>query len=154
MSSAAITAELREYAIQAVHRDDYMAGLSYDLDRIADRIDEECERDLMALPRDMDGVPIHIGDVMVVGKGVEVTVDAVCEDGFYYHDSMVWMMPSSMARHLRMPSAEDILVDFHKECQLRASELGSESDEDREKEWRDIAGEYANKLRELIDNDR
>ena len=44
MSSAAITAELREYAQQAVMRDDYMAGLSYDLDRVADHIDAEHER--------------------------------------------------------------------------------------------------------------
>ena len=44
MSSKPITVNLREYALQAVHRDDYMAGLSYDLDRIADRIDAEHER--------------------------------------------------------------------------------------------------------------
>jgi len=48
-----ITKELREYSSQAVNRDDYMAGLTYDLDRIADRIDREHERRMADSRREM-----------------------------------------------------------------------------------------------------
>ena len=53
MSSEPITKELREYSSQAVNRDDYMAGLTYDLDRIADRIDQEHERRIADSRREM-----------------------------------------------------------------------------------------------------
>lgn len=67
-----ITDELREYANKAIHRKDYMLGLSHDLMRIADRIDAEhihgivfvadYDKETMAeygwvkLPVDADGV--------------------------------------------------------------------------------------------------
>ena len=51
--SEPITKELREYSLQAVNRDDYMAGLTYDLDRIADRIDQEHERRMADSRREM-----------------------------------------------------------------------------------------------------
>jgi len=113
MSSAAITAELREYAIQVVHRNDYMAGLSYDLDRIADRIDEECERDLMVLPRDMDGVPIHIGDVMDCGEhfGIQevegfihgAVAFTICDP----QPARICTCPAHMTRHYHKPTIDD-----------------------------------------------
>jgi hypothetical protein len=53
MRSEPITKELREYSSQAVNRDDYMAGLTYDLDRIADRIDQEHERRMADSRREM-----------------------------------------------------------------------------------------------------
>jgi hypothetical protein len=53
MRSEPITKELREYSSQAVNRDDYMAGLTYDLDRIADRIDREHERRMADSRREM-----------------------------------------------------------------------------------------------------
>jgi hypothetical protein len=67
-----ITDELREYANKAIHRKDYMLGLSHDLMRIADRIDaahkhgigyvDDRDPETMAeygwvkLPKDRDGV--------------------------------------------------------------------------------------------------
>lgn len=39
-----ITDELREYADEAAKRPDYMAGLTFDLDRIADRIDAKYQK--------------------------------------------------------------------------------------------------------------
>jgi hypothetical protein len=53
MRNEPITKELREYSSQAVNRDDYMAGLTYDLDRIADRIDAEHERRMADSRREM-----------------------------------------------------------------------------------------------------
>ena len=53
MRNEPITKELREYSSQAVNRDDYMAGLTYDLDRIADRIDQEHERRMADSRREM-----------------------------------------------------------------------------------------------------
>jgi hypothetical protein len=53
MRNEPITKELREYSSQAVNRDDYMAGLTYDLDRIADRIDQEHERRIADSRREM-----------------------------------------------------------------------------------------------------
>ncbi len=100
-----ITDELRRYAAHAVERSDYMAGLTYDLDRIADRIDErhavKVERlekyraavdamlkEYVKLPVDADGVPIHIGDVMEWSNG-SFTVHELklTEDGWQTWDS-------------------------------------------------------------------
>ena len=39
-----ITDELRAYSRESVKRDDYVGGLTFDLDRIADRIDEQFKR--------------------------------------------------------------------------------------------------------------
>ena len=43
-----ITDKLREYANKAIHRKDYMLGLSHDLMRIADRIDEAHKDELLS----------------------------------------------------------------------------------------------------------
>lgn len=137
-----ITDELREYANKAIHREDYMAGMTFDLNRIADRIDEEHERqqeDLIdetlgglikmtdenmakngwiRLPKDADGVPIHIGDVMKSIDSFFFEVQTLrCDDngwdvigplGERYH-------PHGL-RHRHEPTVEDVLREMMREA--------------------------------------
>ena len=87
------------------------------------------------LPVDADGIPIGVGDTMRLSDGRTVVVDAVCDDGFVFHDSIAWLMHAETARHLHTASVEDVLRDF-------AMELGSIVDDDT------LVG-YADRLRGL-----
>jgi hypothetical protein len=127
-----ITDELWEYANKAIHRKDYMLGLSHDLLCIADRIDEEHERithnltdalhkqedatreldeKSVLLPMDADGEPIHVGDVMAYADNtkpkevIALVPPAVflTEDGPRYADT---------CRHHHEPTVEDVLREF------------------------------------------
>ena len=72
-----ITDDLREYAGKAIERPDYMGGLTFDLRRIADRIDAALEEGYIELPKDADGVPIRIGDKMLLLNGRTAEVYAI-----------------------------------------------------------------------------
>ena len=87
------------------------------------------------LPVDADGIPIGIGDTMRLSDGKTVVVDAVCDDGFVFHDSIAWLMHAETAHHLHTARVEDVLRDF-------AMELGSIVDDDT------LVG-YADRLRGL-----
>lgn len=125
MSSAAITAELREYvrAVRAYHLTDihgkkreYVDATTQKLTAIADRIDRECERGLMVLPRDADDVPIHVGDEMecdeygiqeVEGFIHNAVAFTVCDP----QPARICTCPAYMTRHYQ-PTVEDVLREF------------------------------------------
>jgi hypothetical protein len=108
------------------------------------------------LPKDADGVPIHIGDEMDCGEhfGVQevegfihgAVAFTVCDP----QPARICTRPAHMTHHYHKPTIEDVLVDYHKECQLHASELGFVTDEGKEKAWRDIAATFAERLREVM----
>ena len=114
------------------------------------------------LPRDTDGVPIHIGDEMdfcdgvrgltVIGIGTSSANDS--DMGVFVRDDDGYMWYNArFLHHHRAPTVEDVLVDYYKECRLHASELGFVTDEGKEKAWRDIATTFAAKLREVMQDD-
>jgi hypothetical protein len=130
-----ITDELWEYANKAIHRKDYMLGLSHDLLCIADRIDEEHERithnltdalhkqedatreldeKSVLLPMDADGEAIHVGDTLTDG---EYTF-RVCELVQFADGS--WSIRNECGNawaacdvtHHHKPTVEDVLREF------------------------------------------
>ena len=124
-----ITKELREWCVRKFPVMD--KELHEDFTAIADRIDAEHERacaeaygngvmsvpialdesQWVQLPKDADGVPIHIGDVMAYAdntKPMEVVALVppavfLTEDGPRYAD---------MCRHYHAPTVEDVLTEF------------------------------------------
>ena len=123
-----ITDELREWA----KGDGLRAGMSLRTARdqalaIADRIDAEHERTLgewdywesthVELPKDADGVPIHIGDVMenIVCPSVHREVTGVGAECFYGWDDgngRYSQFDVSCSRHHHAPTVEDVLREM------------------------------------------
>ena len=134
-----ITEELREYASNLAG----MLGASVTdvksaLEDIADRIDQEHDGEFfdmqrehdewvhdrdanyIPLPKDADGEPIHVGDVMdsrvdylFDGKPFTVRALVLCEDGWEVADGRFGNRyePDSL-RHHHEPTVEDVLREF------------------------------------------
>lgn len=123
-----ITGELRDWYKDRI----FMANGWQEINDIADRIDAEHERQLevlyrdmsdaeyVELPKDADGVPIHVGDVMEwIDLDGEVTVtcsvDAVGVDCFFAWDKGNRRYAQKCAnayRHYHAPTVEDMLREF------------------------------------------
>ena len=132
-----ISDELRKYADEAVKRPDYMAGLTFDLERIADRIDAKHEQIYAGLPQmyaeipvDADGVPIWVGDVMEFGEVGRVQHLELWDDGGwvvvveYEPGHFTRWHPSSCHHH--NPTVEDVLREFVSEFNRDDTELCDE----------------------------
>lgn len=94
---------------------------------IADRIDSE----MMELPKDADGVPIHVGDTVYLDDGSADKVTRICigiyEDGIY---SLVFGYNFSVR-------PEHVSHTKHDSLECIADEL------EAAKGWRDQNGEYS-----------
>ena len=106
-----ITDELRNHA----HKYSWDGGETYDqrLIYIADRIDEELAN-CIQLPKDADGVPIHIGDELEWLEGNRLTVNGIGEGGtLFYVDVQgdVQWTASGNKRHVKPDSWERIIQD-------------------------------------------
>ena len=140
-----ITTELREWAHAML------------VDGVAKRVDQYCDaidavhRNLedmvgggwMKLPVDADGVPIHIGDMMVYADGthpkeviaVTGTTVYLCDDGPRYAD---------MCRHYSPPTVESILAEYTEHlCELCTTEYACDSTRE------ELMRQYADKLEAL-----
>lgn len=116
------------------------------------------------LPRDADGVSVHIGDEVesdhceggtVVGIQYYEGVGALIAVRPRNWDTPSWCNPAEY-RYYHKPTVEDVLVDYYKECQLHASKLGLldlAANVDDKRVWRDIATTFAEKLREVMADD-
>ena len=142
-----ITDELREYADKVIHREDYMAGLAFDLNRIADRIDEAVAGEYVRLPRDADGEPIRIGDVMesdvdyMFGEAsFRVFAIWMGEGGWEVYDRLGDRYVPSALRHHHEPTVEDVLRDFAYCCEEGATEQSLDK----------TITEYAKRIEEVV----
>ena len=133
-----ITDELREYIEKQIKWLDMTKVHYRKLFEIADRIDAEHERackrergegikiaeeaameemrqEYVKLPKDADGVPIHIGDVMdgtcPSGKHVNGTVNAI-GDGVFWLSNVQFSLKPDYMHHYHAPTVEDVLCDF------------------------------------------
>lgn len=151
-----ITDELRKWMGRTTIRFDdsrYLLGTDEELTAIADRIDAEHERQLevlyrdmsdaewMRLPKDADGVPIHIGDVMdgtcPSGKHVNGTVNAI-GDGVFWLSNVQFSLKPDYMHHYHAPTVEDVLREMADRCY---------ADEDEPRDRDAIVAEFAAKLR-------
>jgi len=101
---------------------------------------------MMELPRDADGEPIHVGDVMdsrvdylFDGKPFTVRALVLCEDGWEVADGRFGNRyePDSL-RHHHAPTVEDVLREMADRCY---------ADEDEPRDRDAIVAEFAAKLR-------
>ena len=152
-----ITDELREYALGW----DEGNRVRRDLTAIADRIDEEHEREVtmargeavtelghkvvseyVKLPKDADGEYIHVGDVLTDGKYTFVAYElAVFGDGSWSirnEDGNAWA--ACDVTHHHEPTVEDVLREMS--TKLRQAWIGPETFDHNA-----IIAEYAAKLR-------
>lgn len=109
-----ITDELREYAGKAIEHSDYMGGLTFDLRRIADRIDAALEEGYIELPKDADGQTIHIDEKLRYGANIMRTVEAVNERAFVAwnpEDRCYALYPAENFAHIQPDSWERIIED-------------------------------------------
>lgn len=110
-------------------RNDFVCGVGVDavsyrkLLSIADRIDSE----MMELPKDADGVPIHVGDTVYLGDWCKVKVTrigiGIYEDGIYtlVFSNNFSVRPGCVS-HTKPDSFERIADDIEKSAGLFISE--------------------------------
>ena len=101
--------------------------------------------DYMPLPVDADGVPIHVGDVLVDWETprpvAAVSEDSICLAG-YESDSYYRMGIAKNYRHHHAPTVEDVLREFTDEVWNRCCEGATASDSGID----ELVAEFAAKL--------
>ncbi len=133
---------LREWADELICHPTTLTRLT----TIADDIEREAA-DMVPLPVDADGVPIHVGDVMenivcppvhreVTGVGVE------CFYGWEEGNGRYSQFGANCYRHHHAPTVEDVLREFASDI---ADVLGG--DDFRLDDSDELFAEYAAKLR-------
>jgi len=112
----------------------------------------ECEvADMVSLPVDADGVPIHVGDVMenIVCPPVHREVTGVGVECFYGWDEgngRYSQFDAACYRHHHAPTVEDVLREFTRDW-CNAACAGDMTNAERDAARADTIAEYAAKLR-------
>ncbi len=122
---------------------------------LCDEIEAEIERDYMRLPVDADGVPIHVGDVMVDSK-TSRTVVAVAPKSFmmagYENGSFYRPGLAKNHHHVKPRTLEDVLIEYR----LKAYNLYADQEltgDERVDEFKNLDAEYDSEIRELLGGD-
>lgn len=95
----------------------------------------------MELPKDADGMPIHVGDEMQWRDGEVFDVVAIGDNAVFFDDDEGYEYSTpDCVRHYHAPTVEELLFEFGKICQ-DGYDIGNN------------IHEYATKLRELMSDD-
>lgn len=129
---------------------DYQWIRSEYLNKIADEVEAEIERDYMWLPRDADDEPIHVGDRVTEPGGLESQVEGVGREEVFlrYKGGMLLNRDSDLVRHVKPRTPEDVLREFANDVLNANRQLISE--QGTEAYVLSAANEYADKLREVM----
>lgn len=137
-----ITDELREYA-----KHYSVPGSKKDktLTAIADRIDETLASEYIRLPKDADGVPVHVGDWIYMYVRHKKKVKAVAPDAVYWWepDGFHWCHAVEV-RHYHEQTVEDVMVEFATDWEC------ADDGEDKTA----VLKEYADRIREVVEHGR
>ena len=144
---------LRKYGARFNNSHDAWSGIGTEILEFVDEIEREVA-DMVPMPVDADGVPIHVGDVMenIVCPPVHREVTGVGVECFYGWDEgngRYSQFDANYYRHHHAPTVEDVLAKFAQEMNENLGMYTGEAidaDEWREADERTIA-EYAAKLR-------
>lgn len=125
---------------------DYQWIRSDYLNQIADAIEAEISEHYMRLPCDADGVPIHVGDKMIISDRHIGIVTAVGK----HNEERAWILQAgknvsicyivSKLKHVKQRTLEDVLID--------AMQFGFSSQAGDD--VMDKAREFADEIRELL----
>ena len=102
--------------------------------------------DYMKLPLDADGVPIHVGDMIVMfdnPDGNDYRVSAIMEDAIYA-DGGFYKFMAVHVRHNKHRTIEDVLYDFGRD--ERWNDEGESAAVERE-----IIAKYAAEIRKITE---
>jgi hypothetical protein len=110
-----------------------------DLHEIADEIEAEIAANYLELPKDADGVPIRVGDVIVKKSGDTFTVRSVAPESF--HAGGMDIIASAVRHHVKPRTLEDVI-----EGAINAA-FGNEAP------FSAIAKKAADEIRELLGGD-
>lgn len=104
-----ITDELREYANKAIHRKDYMLGLSHDLMRIADRIDAAHEALRDQLDTSERQKESYREDLLAANRRAHASYNDGFDDGFASADDWYADHADELREHgwVRLPVGAD-----------------------------------------------
>ena len=132
------------------------------INAIADRIDAAVASEYVRLPKDADGEPIHIGDVMDTEHFGTVEVEGFVHHSvaFYnYSEQPAYLCttPVDLCHHYHEPTVEDVL----RECCGKYHSLFVDDMNDAinrvERDYiapSEVIAEYAEKLREVVEHER
>lgn len=130
---------LREYALTAANVNATTRAV---LAGYVDEIEREVA-DMVPLPVDADGVPIHVGDVMEWDNGTFTVHELkVTEDGWTTWDEQHGYTVHTDETHHHAPTVEDVLREFTDEVWNRCCEGATASDSGID----ELVAEYAAKL--------
>ena len=115
----------------ASYKDGYDEGFASADDWLAQHEDAMAEHGWIRLPKDADGVPIHVGDEVEeidCDGGHRVVELRMCESGWWVTANGICRRPHKY-RHYHAPTVEDVLAEFgidwehESDCEDRAALL-------------------------------
>ena len=127
----------------ASYKDGYDEGFASADDWLAQHEDAMAEHGWIRLPKDADGVPIHVGDEVEeidCDGGHRVVELRMCESGWWVTANGICRRPHKY-RHYHAPTVEDVLREFASDI---ADVLGG--DDFRLDDSDELFAEYAAKL--------
>ena len=124
----------------------YLQGMA-----IADSIEAEIAERFMELPVDADGVPIHLGDLLVRRNDDPHVCRAIGRLSLDVMDEHCNWWRSESFRHVKLRTVEDVLEDFL--ADYDDWDDGNTLRYDREKMRAELFEKYADEIRELLGSD-
>lgn len=116
-----------------------------DIQEMADEIEAEIEANYMELPKDADGVPIHVGDKMYrESETYTNTVQFVCEDS-YMPMSPTTSFLAAGCRHVKPDPLKELFKEFANDVRKERIENAPLAEH--------VFDEYAERARELMEED-
>lgn len=100
-----------------------------------------------ALPVDADGVPIHVGDEIIIPIGEKRTVQFIAPNAVL-PTSTITFWRADGCTHYHAPTVEDVLYTYGQSC-IRAHEE-AESDDAKREMLASLRKEFEMKLREVM----
>jgi len=108
--------KLRETLRKCGCSDDcYSCAVSYEFGGIADEIEREIAEKYMLLPVDAEGVPIHVGDCMLV-RTIKTYVRAI-GDGYWIDGTEGFTHTPEDWSHYKSRTIEDVLREFAEQAE-------------------------------------
>lgn len=126
----------------------WLDGWHSEFNRLIESLEAEIAANYLELPKDADGVPIHVGDVMRYKdiQSEDVIVKGVCEDSFMcgkWANYTRCTDVDSMWHHVKPRTLEDVLRDVWQEAlDYAKSDIWRNPDE--------VFAERADEIRELL----
>ena len=116
---------------------DWLDSWHSEFDRLCDEIEREIAECYMLLPVDADGVPIRVGDKLILDNGYHPPMEVEVQPLTTYD--------SSCYRHVKPRTIEDVLMEFADKCCVHTRDELNLIPE--------LVDEYADELRGMMEGE-